>query len=244
MASFERIWPYLGDLHGVLPPHWAGVVLVLCSVVCGMIVGVERESKQKPAGMRTVTLICVGSTIFTLASVLIAGDSADRTRIAAQVVTGVGFLGAGAIIRDRGAIIGLTTGASIWCVAAIGMLIGGGYAGAGVVLTAVVILMLSVVGRVERGIEGRCRLARCRIVYRPEHGVTKVRLLHVLDQHHVSQRDWRIAAEGDREVLELSVCQNHQVHRTILFELAEVGGVEAIEQRPMEPGADKRTPPR
>lgn len=137
--------PYFGNLHDALGLPWSGAVAVLCSITCGTLVGLERQARHKPAGLRTVTLICVGSTIFTIASILIAGDSsADRGRIAAQVVTGVGFLGAGAIIRERGHVLGLTTGATIWTVAAIGVLIGVGYAAAGLAVTLVVLGMLVV----------------------------------------------------------------------------------------------------
>ena len=108
-----------GDLHALLPPAVAGTILTACAVLCGVIIGTERRRHEKPAGLRTVTLICLGSTVYTLASIFIAGDAvADRGRIAAQVVTGIGFLGAGVIIRDRGEVRGLTTGATIWAVAA------------------------------------------------------------------------------------------------------------------------------
>ena len=147
----ESIWPYLSDLHAVLPAPVAGIVLVICSVLCGTMVGMERESRDKPAGVRTIMLIAVGSTIYTLTSILIVGDSfADRGRIAAQVVTGVGFLGAGAIIRDRGSVRGLTTGATIWTVSAIGVLIGAGYGAAGLALTTLVVGVLLLFRRHEK----------------------------------------------------------------------------------------------
>ena len=132
MSMTSYLLPYLGNLHHVLSQPVAGTVLVLVSVLCGLIIGQERESKNKPAGLRTVTLICVGSTIFTLASILIvAGGSNDPGRIAAQVVTGIGFLGAGAIMREHGTIVGLTTAATIWSTAAIGVMIGSGFCGLG-----------------------------------------------------------------------------------------------------------------
>lgn len=136
-------WAVYGDLHQVLPLPLAGVVLVVTSMICGTLIGWERRSRHKPAGLRTMALICVGSTIFTLASLLMGDDpTADRGRIAAQVVTGVGFLGAGAIIREGMTVIGLTTGATIWTTAAIGVLIGTGYAAGGLGLTLLVLGML------------------------------------------------------------------------------------------------------
>ena len=146
----EWLWPYLGDLHAVLPRPLAGAVLVLCSALCGTLIGLERQTRDKPAGMRTMMLICVGSTVFTTASLLVGGGFyTDRGRIAAQVVTGIGFLGAGAIIRDRGTVTGLTTGATIWTVAAIGVLIGAGYAASGLALTILVIGILVLFRRHE-----------------------------------------------------------------------------------------------
>lgn len=218
----DVIWPYLGDLHLVLAPHWAGIVLVLCSVGCGMIVGAERESKNKPAGLRTVMLICVGSTIFTLASILVAGNAADPARIAAQIVTGVGFLGAGAIIRERGTVIGLTTGATIWTVAAIGVVIGGGYAAAGVVLTVLVFAMLTLVQFIEKAMAGACRFSHCRAVYRPEHGKTRLRILQILDAYNVPDSAWSVSDEDDKEIMEITYCHFHKSHRAFLTELVDV----------------------
>ena len=223
--TLDKLWPYMGDLHQVLSPHVAGVVLILCSVLCGLLVGVERQFKQKPAGARTLTLISVGSTLFTFASILMAGPQGDRGRIAAQVVTGVGFLGAGAIIQNRGTIVGLTTGATIWTVAAIGVLVGGGYAAAGIVLTALVVLMLVAVRWIERGMIGRCHFSTCTLVYEPEQGKTRVRLLQILDEFRVPDEQWEVNKEGDRELMRLHYCHFHQVHRAILFDVANVVGV-------------------
>jgi putative Mg2+ transporter-C (MgtC) family protein len=139
------MWPYFLNLYDVLRPAFAGAICVVCSMLCGLIVGLERRARNKPAGLRTMMLIAAGSTIFTMSSVLIAdSEFADPGRIAAQVVTGIGFLGAGAIIRHRGEVHGLTTGATIWAVAAIGVMIGTGYAAAGVGLVLLVVGVLLV----------------------------------------------------------------------------------------------------
>ncbi len=226
----QDIYPYLGDLHDELSPHWAGLVLVFVSVLCGMIVGAERQIKQKSAGTRTLTLICVGSTIFTLASILLAGGSAmaDRTRIAAQVVTGVGFLGAGAIIRHRGAVVGLTTGATIWGVAAIGVLVGGGYAAAGIVLTLLVVGMLVAVQKLERSVLEPCQYAECKVVYNPESGKTRLRLLRVLDDYKISDGAWQVYEKGNSETMTIRYCHYHRGHRSLLFEIVEIPGVVEI----------------
>src|SRR5262245_3194893 len=97
------------------------VTKVLLSLLLGALIGAEREFLRKPAGLRTNALICLGSTLFTILSIAIDQTRGDPARIAAQIIPGVGFLGAGAIIRDQGRIVGLTTAAGIWVVAAIGI---------------------------------------------------------------------------------------------------------------------------
>ena len=129
------------------------------AILCGGIIGAERELKRKPAGFRTNILICLGSTYFMFVSLLASGLSASRPgdpgRVAAQVVTGIGFLGAGAIIQSRGQIAGLTTAALIWVVASVGLLIGSGFHLLALVGTGIIFLALTLLGRVERKILNR-----------------------------------------------------------------------------------------
>jgi putative Mg2+ transporter-C (MgtC) family protein len=101
-------------------------IRLVLALLAGGIVGIERERHDRPAGLRTHILVCLGSTLITLISIDMAGESADRTRIAAQIVTGIGFLGAGTIFRAEGGVRGLTTAAGLWVVAGIGMGIGAG----------------------------------------------------------------------------------------------------------------------
>lgn len=114
------------------------VIKLLLAVLVGGLVGAEREFRDKAAGFRTIILICVGATLFTIFSLKLGGDM-DPVRIAANIVSGVGFLGAGAIMRAGGRVLGITTAATIWLAAALGMGIGGGYyllsgAAAGIIL--------------------------------------------------------------------------------------------------------------
>ncbi len=102
--------------------------LLLASVLGG-IIGMEREMSGKPAGLRTVLLICVGATLFTELSIRLAGVGeyrGDPARLAAQIVPGIGFIGAGAILHGRGKVTGLTTAATLWTVTAIGIAVGSG----------------------------------------------------------------------------------------------------------------------
>lgn len=108
----------------------------------GAAIGVERTQRNHAAGFRTMAMVSVGSCLFTLLGDVILGSRTDPTRIAAQVVTGIGFLGAGAILREAGGIRGLTTAATIWVVAAIGMAAGFGFYVLAVGSTALVLLAL------------------------------------------------------------------------------------------------------
>lgn len=125
---------------------------LLLATVFGGAVGWERQYAQKPAGLRTNVLICVGAALLADMSVSIAAASAspaDPTRMAAQVVTGVGFLGAGAIIQQRGTVTGLTTAATIWVVAAIGLAAGFGAVVEAAGTTLLVLITLIALRRVE-----------------------------------------------------------------------------------------------
>lgn len=110
---------------------YLGVAIqAFCAILLGGLVGYDREKKLKSAGIKTNILICLGATLYTNIGILVAAgfaDDADPTRMAAQIVSGIGFLGAGAIIQSRGGVSGMTTAAMIWLVAAIGFTIGAGY---------------------------------------------------------------------------------------------------------------------
>jgi len=126
------------------------LVKLLLALVLGGLIGWERELYDKPAGFRTNTLICVGSTLFTIFSLKIGIiPGTDSARIAAQIVSGIGFLGAGAIIRRGEAVLGLTTAATIWFVASIGMGIGAGYYVISSVGTALALAILFVFRKFE-----------------------------------------------------------------------------------------------
>lgn len=122
---------------------------MLLAVVCGGAVGLEREMRGKAAGLRTNILICVGATLFTQLSIEIPTAGGDPGRIAAQIVTGVGFIGAGAILHSRGAVTGLTSAATIWVVAAIGVALGSGAVLEGVGVTLLLLFVLRGLGWAE-----------------------------------------------------------------------------------------------
>ncbi len=124
---------------------WTEFIRVLAAAILGAIIGLEREIHHKPAGLRTNILICIGAAAFTIISKEMTFGSEDSfTRIAAQIVTGVGFLGAGAIIQDRGGIHGMTTAATIWLVSSIGMACGAGLFRLAILTTLIAIFVLMI----------------------------------------------------------------------------------------------------
>ena len=138
------------QLSSILP-----MFMLRCGVaaICGGIIGIERERKAKPAGFRTNILICVGAAIYMCVGLLVVnagGEQGDPARIAAQVVTGIGFLGAGCIIQAGGRVTGLTSAATIWVVASIGLLSGAGFPILALLSAAFVSLSLLVLTPVER----------------------------------------------------------------------------------------------
>ena len=129
---------------------------LLTAAVLGAVLGFEREIKQKSAGLRTNVLIAVGSALFTVMSYEFADRAgADPGRVAAQIVTGIGFLGAGAIMRTGNGVQGLTTAATVWVNAAVGMAAGGGEYHLAVIATAVTLGALLVLQPVEAAIARR-----------------------------------------------------------------------------------------
>lgn len=140
-------------------PFYIGVGLqVATAVVLGGIVGYDREKKMKAAGLKTNIMICLGATLYTIVSLLNLDNAAtgpiDPNRVGAQIVSGIGFLGAGAIIQGRGNVIGMTTAATIWVVAAIGYTIGIGYPISATIFSLTVLFVLKMINPVYRFLEG------------------------------------------------------------------------------------------
>jgi putative Mg2+ transporter-C (MgtC) family protein len=127
------------------------VLKLLLAATLGGLIGLEREIHRKPAGLRTNLFICLGSALFTILSTeVVSGTAHDPGRIAAQIITGIGFIGAGAIIRERGSVVGLTTAATIFVVASVGMAVGMGLYVTGLFATVIILLALSILGWAEK----------------------------------------------------------------------------------------------
>ncbi len=147
---------------------------LLLAIGLGGAIGLERELSDKPAGFRTNILICLGAALFTQMSILMAtigvvpAGAGDPTRIAAQIVSGMGFLGAGTILQARGSVRGLTTAATLWTVAAIGVTTGAGAYALAIGATILVIVVLVLLGQIERLILHRSFERIVQIAFEPQ----------------------------------------------------------------------------
>ncbi|MCU0786133.1 MAG: MgtC/SapB family protein [Verrucomicrobia bacterium] len=217
------------DWHGFLSTPWLQIALALTSVVCGAIVGAEREKREKPAGLRTLILVCLGSTAFTMASFAFTSTTGDSGRVAAQIVTGIGFLGAGAILHGAGFVRGMTTAATIWASAATGMVVGIGYAGAGLGLSVLVRVVLSVALALEKRALGAARESRVELVFEVNGGKTRIQIEKIMDDYHVG---WPLdagepAPNGTvRATFQCRLPRRH--HREFLNELARLTQVKQM----------------
>ena len=160
---------------GFDPTSFESVFRLALAAVLGGVIGFDRETRGKPAGFRTNILICVGAALLMELSIEVArrwveeyGTVADPERIAAQIVSGIGFLGAGTIIQSRTGVRGLTTAAGLWVVAAIGMAVGGRQYLLAVTTAVGVMITLAVLGKLEAWLEHRSVQERwLRVAYRP-----------------------------------------------------------------------------
>jgi putative Mg2+ transporter-C (MgtC) family protein len=126
---------------------------LLLAAAIGGLIGAEREFQRKSAGFRTNILIALGAAIFTICSLTLGAGVGDPTRISAQIVTGIGFLGAGTILRNRDGVHGLTTAATVWVNAALGIAAGGGQYRLAMIGAVITVSVLLVMGPIEAAIE-------------------------------------------------------------------------------------------
>ncbi len=137
---------FLVSLFQFDPFTWQGITT---SLLCGAIVGAERQMRAKPVGIRTATLITLGTYAFIVCALSIRSEMTDPSRIIGQVITGIGFLGAGVMLTRRGVVFGVTSAATIWCMASIGVCIAIGEHGTAIKLAVVVVIVLTGVDLLE-----------------------------------------------------------------------------------------------
>jgi putative Mg2+ transporter-C (MgtC) family protein len=217
--------------HVLLPKPWATIALAVLAVLCGAWVGSERERREKPAGLRTMALVALGSCAFTMVGYAFTSNTGDAGRVAAQIVTGIGFLGAGVLIRGAGGVQGATTAATIWIVAAIGMAIGAGFAVGGIGLALLTRGVLDLVGRWELSYFGAKGPSTVGLVFDPDHGKTEIKIEQLLAEFAISHTlvSRNDVADGrERWLIEFRLTARHA--REFLSELAKMPEVYAIER--------------
>lgn len=200
------------DLLSAQLPDFA--IKISVSLLCGLLLGMERERKDKPAGLRTIVLITLGSTLFMIVSELIPliveGPSSitqvDPSRIASGVVSGIGFLGAGTIIQARGAVHGLTTAAVIWVSSAIGMCCGVGYTLFAFLFTLLILTVLITLEPLRVWLS-RFSEKRSLILIVPDDTLILRRIEYIMYSHDVDQNSITITPDSD------TTLQVHVEHR-------------------------------
>lgn len=207
---------HVPDVLAVIPSLTWPHVLLRLAVAAGLggAIGFERELRERQAGLRTHLVVSVGSALFTIVSAygfrefLVSGGSvvrADPTRIAAQIVSGIGFLGAGAIIRQGLSVRGLTTAATLWLVAAIGMASGAGYYDGALIATLGALITLGPMRTVAYKVIRRWRPDVDRLVVDIPAGGSPIPILEVIEERGARVVSLEIAQEGDRRSIALDV---------------------------------------
>lgn len=201
------------------------LIALAVSIFCGLLLGWERERKDKPAGLRTITLIIMGSTVYTFASRWLGGELYDPARVAAQIVTGVGFIGGGAIYRSEGFVQGVTTAATIWIAAAIGILIGMEHHFLAMLTTFLCLGVLLFIPHLEILLGTKCSYESTKIYLTPE-GKRKgwIYLKEIFEKH-----ESLVEFGPDMEYLLVKVCTKHAGHRHPFLECSQSYFVEHIE---------------
>jgi putative Mg2+ transporter-C (MgtC) family protein len=200
----------------------------------GGAVGFERELREREAGLRTHLVVCVGSALFTLVSAygfhdfLVNGGNvvrADPTRIAAQIVSGIGFLGAGAIIRQGLSVRGLTTAATLWLVAAIGMACGAGYYSAAIISTAAALITLGPLRIFSYRVVGRFRPHIDRLLVEIPAGGSPAPVIEVIERHAGRVVSMEVTQEGDRRSVVVDVQLHESAAPFVVAGVADIDGV-------------------
>jgi putative Mg2+ transporter-C (MgtC) family protein len=212
----------------VLQTNWPTVLIglkLLMAVVCGGAIGFERELSRKPAGLRTNVLVCVGAALFMIVSRHIGGGApyTDPARLVAQVVTAIGFIGAGVILQSRGSVTGLTTAATILLVAAVGITIGEGMFTVTLITTVLIILLLVLLRKVERAFVSRRRMFHYQLKT-TDAPRSLSRLLDLLEREGLRMDDFslRDLDEGHHE-LRFAVVTSLEKNSRLIGLLPEIG---------------------
>lgn len=205
------------------------------AVACGGAIGLERELSDKAAGLRTNMLICVGSTVITMASVYVALVFSERQiaigdpgRIAGEMISGIGFLGAGVIIQARGSVHGLTTAATIWYMAGVGLTIGSGMYALAVAATLILLVILWILVRIEDRMTKPRRFVHFLVSARREAGVLD-EINDIAEEHALKLDDFRLSREDDGMEVEFALTCSVEARDEFVERMLEIEAVESVQ---------------
>jgi putative Mg2+ transporter-C (MgtC) family protein len=169
------------------------IARLVVAAILGGLIGLERQLRHKPAGLRTNLFICFGAAMYTILSAQLAGSfGGDHTRVAAQIIPGIGFIGAGSILHARGSVVGLTTAATLFVVASVGMAAGGGLYITAIFATGLILIALELLRRVESMLALKSMVVTYEITGTAAEGVL-IEANRILDQVHSTMQNVRVA---------------------------------------------------
>jgi len=229
MDFLRHLWEQFGPQTDIAYFTAQAMLRLVLAAFLGGAIGLERELSRKPAGLRTNMFICFGSALFTILSYKLASDfQGDHTRIAAQIIPGIGFIGAGSILHARGSVTGLTTAATIFVVASIGMATGGGLYFTAMFATVVLLLALTTLGILEK----RFNLKELTMMYEmtgPQAEEIIAGVNGVLEKDHKIMQTVQIGRSDGHFRVQFTINGTHQEHQKILQRLRQVPQAENVQ---------------
>jgi putative Mg2+ transporter-C (MgtC) family protein len=208
------------------------------AAVLGAVIGLERELKRKPAGLRTNMFICFGSALFTILSTELANafGVGDHTRIAAQIIPGIGFIGAGSILHDKGGVSGLTTAATIFVVASIGMAAGGGLYVLAVFSAMLIYLALHLLGILERQLNLKPLTMNYTIISNKTADDLVAEVNSIMEDQAKEMQAMHLSRAGEKEKLVFRVDGTQHEHKLLMEQLRQLADISNLQT---SPGPDK-----
>jgi putative Mg2+ transporter-C (MgtC) family protein len=230
MNYFALAFPHL-SLSEILARDLLPLAL---AALLGGIIGFEREWKHRPAGLRTNLFICFGAAMFTVLSGELVGSfgGGDRTRIAAQIIPGIGFIGAGSILHARQGVSGLTTAATIFVVASIGMACGGGLYGLAIFATTMILLCLELLGRLERQFNLKPLLMSYSVVTGKGADEIVAEVNGVLEDQGKEMQSMRLSKSNGRSRVIFCVSGTRSEHKELMDRLRQTSDLHDFEATP------------
>jgi putative Mg2+ transporter-C (MgtC) family protein len=228
MNSFHQVVEQLSNELGILLS--STLARLLLAAALGGIIGLERQLRHKPAGLRTNLFICFGAAMFTVLSRQLSGSATDYTRIASQIIPGIGFIGAGSILHARASVTGLTTAATIFVVASVGMAAGGGLYLTAAFATGIILISLELLGRMEAAFSLKSFVTTYEVTGRNVDAMLQ-EVNRLLDAEQLHMHSVHIASGGAESRMVFAVdCEGEQqtTFSILLRESAAFGAVKAL----------------